>query len=108
MYKKWDIVMLNFPFSDFKNFKLRPVLIWDDLWYDFIVMPITSSQINNFWEYFLPKDNKNNLKVDSYLKPFNINTIDKSIIVWKLWFVTEEKIIDISKLFCSKFCLKKG
>ena len=104
MYKKWDILLLNFPFSDFKNFKLRPVLLWEDLWNDYIVMPITTSKINNFWEYFLEKNNTNKLKSSSYLKPFNINTVDKTIITWKLWEVKKSDLINISKLFCNKFC----
>lgn len=104
MYKKWDIVMLNFPFSDFKNFKLRPVLVWENLWDDLIVMPITSNKINNFWEYFLSKNSENNLKIDSYLKPFNVNTIDKNIIIWKLWAIWINNLIEIKKIFCSKFC----
>jgi len=106
MYKKWDILLLNFPFSNFKQFKLRPVLLWQDLWNDFIVMPITSNDINNFWEYLLQKNSINNLKIDSYLKLFNLNTVDKNIIIWKLWEVLDFELIDISKLFCSKFCNK--
>jgi hypothetical protein len=104
MYKKWDIVMINFPFSDFKDFKLRPILLWEDLWDDYIVMPITSNKMNNFWEYFLAKNKINNLKIDSYLKPFNINTVDKIIVIWKLWEVTKNDLQNISELFCSKFC----
>ncbi len=104
MYKKWDILLINFPFSDFKNFKLRPLLLWNDLWNDYLVMPIKSNNINNFWEYFLEKNNINNLKTDSYLKPFNINTIDKNIIVWKIWTINNHDLLNISKLFCSKFC----
>lgn len=104
MYKKWDIVMLNFPFSDFKNFKLRPVLIWENLWDDLIVMPITSNKSNNFWEYFLVKNTLNNLKVDSYLKPFNLNTVDKNIIIGKLWEIWLNELTEIKKLFCNNFC----
>lgn len=104
MYNIWDIVLINFSFSDFKNFKLRPVLLWNDLWEDYIVMPITSNKINTFWEYLLLKNNINNLKIDSYLKPFNINTVDKNIIVWKLWEITKDDLENIKKLFCSKFC----
>mgnify|MGYP003968580291 CR=1 len=37
MYKKWDILLINFPFSDFKSFKLRPVLLWKDLWNDILI-----------------------------------------------------------------------
>jgi hypothetical protein len=44
-------------------------------------MPITTSKINIFGEYLLKKDKVNNLKVDSFLKPFNVNTIDKNIII---------------------------
>ena len=104
MYKKWDIVMINFPFSDFKNFKLRPVLIWENLWEDFIVMPITSNKINNFWEYLLIKNSQNNLKVNSYLKPLNINTVDKNIIVWRLWSITKNELLEIKNIFCNNFC----
>jgi len=96
--------MLNFPFSDFKNFKLRPVLVWENLGSDLIVMPITSNNINNFGEYFLSKNTENNLKTDSYLKPFNINTIDKNIIIWKLGEIWKNELIEIKKIFCNNFC----
>jgi len=99
--------MINFPFSDFKNFKLRPVLLWEKLWNDLIVMPITSVKINNFWEYLLEKNSHNNLKKNSYLKPYNINTVDKKIIIWKLGDISNEDIKYISELFCAKFCKKK-
>ncbi|MDD4151792.1 MAG: type II toxin-antitoxin system PemK/MazF family toxin [Candidatus Gracilibacteria bacterium] len=107
MYNIGDIVMINFPFSDFTNFKLRPVLIWENLGNDIIVMPITSNNINSFGEYLLVKNNFNNLKIDSYLKPFNINTVDKNIIVGKLGKISKEDLQNISKLFCSKFCKKE-
>ncbi len=104
MYNRWDILLINFPFSDFKNFKLRPVLLWEDLWNDYIVMPITSNKINIFWEYIIKKNDLNNLKTDSYLKLLNINTVDKSIIIWKLWKISNQDLVNISKLFCEKFC----
>ena len=97
--------MINFPFSDFSNFKLRPVLVWENLWNDLIVMPITSSKINIFWEYFLEKNKINNLKINSFVKPFNINTIDVNIIIWKLWKVDKSDIEEINKIFYKKFCM---
>lgn len=105
MYKKWDIVMINFPFSDFSNFKLRPVLVWENLWNDLIVMPITSNKVNIFWEYLLEKNKINNLKINSFVKPFNINTIDVNIIIWKLWKVEKSDIEEINKIFYKKFCM---
>ena len=104
MYKKWDIVLINFPFSDFSNFKLRPILIWEDLWDDCIIMPITSNKINNFWEFLLSKNALNNLKVDSYVKPYNINTVDKKIIKWKLWEISNQDTSNIKNIFCENFC----
>ncbi len=104
MYKKWDILLINFPFSDFSSFKLRPLLLWEDLWDDFLVMPITSNKNNLFWNFSIKRDCDNNLKVDSYLKPFNINTVDKSIVKWKLWKISKKEVRKIQKLFCDKFC----
>jgi len=107
MYNKWDIVLINFPFSDFTNFKFRPVLIWENLWEDFIVMPITSNHSSIFWEYLLKKNEDNKLKANSFLKPYNINTVDQKIIKWKLWEVSKSNLSDIKKIFCEKFCLQK-
>lgn len=104
MYKKWDILIINFPFSDFKSFRLRPVLLWEDLWNDILIMPITSNNNNLFWNYILFKDEINNLKVDSYLKPFNLNTVDKSIVKWKLWEIEDKNLNKIQKIVCDKFC----
>lgn len=103
MYKKWDILIINFPFSNFEKFKLRPVLLWELLWDDILVMPITSNSNNLFWNYILKKSNINNLKVDSYLKPFNLYTVNKWIIKWKLWKIELNDLNEI-KIICKKFC----
>jgi len=104
MYNKWDIVLVNFPFSNFNNFKIRPVLIWRKLWNDFIVMPITSNKSNIFWEYIIKTNSSNNLKVNSTLKVFNIFTIDGEIIKWRLWLLSNSELIEIKDIFCKKIC----
>jgi hypothetical protein len=40
------------------------------------------------------------------LKPFNVNTIDKNIIIWRLGKLWEKQIFDVKEIFCGWFCRK--
>ncbi|USN57973.1 MAG: type II toxin-antitoxin system PemK/MazF family toxin [Candidatus Peribacteria bacterium] len=46
MYKYGDIVLVSFPFTDLKDKKLRPCIVWDTLSSDILLIPITSNISN--------------------------------------------------------------
>ena len=99
MFSKRDIVVIDFPYSDFMNSKKRPVLIVGEKGEDFIVCAITSNPAVKgvalqFEEGALP--------LESTIKYWQIQTILKSRAGRKLARITRkcyaEAITTIHKL----------
>jgi len=91
---KRDIVLINIPFTDLSDKKLRPALILanvqDDLLCCFI-SSILESETKN--DVILKKDKTNNLKVDSVIKCGKLFTLHSSLVEWKIG-VINKKIYD--------------
>jgi hypothetical protein len=61
--------LVNFPFSDYLDFKKRPALILKSELDDYILLFISSKISNKLKnDYIIKKDNYNNLAVDSIIK----------------------------------------
>lgn len=94
-YKRWDIVLLPFPFTDLKATKKRPALILSPIEYnsgpDVLVMFVTSNlktkpkqgdHILTEWKQAgLPKPSMTRMK---------IATIDKTLVVKKIARLTKK------------------
>lgn len=79
--KKGDIVLIQFPFTDFSEKKLRPVLVLGGDRDDLLVCFITSIISNlSDSDVFLKKDHQNNLKLDSVVKCFKLYTLHSSLV----------------------------
>ena len=94
---KGDVVVVPFPFSDLSSTKKRPALIiaalnGDDL----ILCQITSSRKD---EYSISLENKNfkegALGVESSIRPNKLFTADKSLILYKIGTLKENKIQEV-------------
>lgn len=97
-FVKGDVLVIDFPYSDLKTAKRRPVLVLkvpkgDDL----IVIQITSSSYEKSVEISLKEDDfkEGGLKRDSYVRIDKIASIEKSLIKYKIGKLKEEKFENI-------------
>ncbi len=99
-----DIVVIEFPYSDLKESKRRPVLILKvPKGEDIIVLQITSSSYEKLVEVLIKKDDfsEGNLKRDSYIRIDKIASIEKSLIKYKISSLKQEKFNEILDKVCS-------
>lgn len=96
-YKKWDIILVPFPFTDLSTIKKRPALIISPDSYndglDFVIAFITSKidAKERLGDYQIKYWQKANLPKPSMLR-MKFATIDKRIIVKKLGSLTPKDI----------------
>lgn len=104
-----QIVLLNFPFSNLKTCKVRPVIIISNDKYnkksrDVVVIPLTSNQTKT--DYDLSITNKNvergNLIVDSRAKVDRIFSVEKKLIKMNIGKINKKTFSEI-KTILSKF-----
>jgi len=103
-FVKGDIVIIEFPYSDLKNVKRRPVLILKvPKGEDVIVAQITGESYENSVEIPLKKDNfkQGSLKRDSYVRIDKIASIEKFLIKYKAGVLKQEKFNEIVDRICS-------
>ena len=96
---KGDVVVIPFPFSDLSSTKKRPALIVAVLDGDDIILcQITSSRIDKYSIKIENKDFKEgSLNVESNIRPNRLFTADKSLVVYKISKLKENKIQEVIK-----------
>lgn len=96
---KGDIVVIPFPFSDLSSTKKRPALIIAVLdGDDFILCQITSSRTDKYSIKLENKDFKEGqLDVESNIRPNKLFTADKSLILYKICTLKENKVEQITQ-----------
>ena len=103
-FVKGDVVVIEFPYSNLKDAKRRPVLILKiPKGEDIIVLQITSSSYERLVEIQIKKEDfkKGNLKKDSYIRMDKIASIDKSLIKYKIGSLKQAKLNEILDNLCS-------
>ena len=82
-----EIILLNFPFSNLKQSKVRPAVIISNDRYnkksdDVVVVPLTSNLLQTDYDMLITNKNleKGNLIVDSRVKIDRIFSVDKKLI----------------------------
>lgn len=97
-FVKGDVVVLDFPYSDMKNKKRRPVLVLkipkgDDV----IVLQITASSYEKNVEIKIKNDDfkQGGLKRDSFIRIDKIASVEKSLIKYKAGSLKLEKFKEI-------------
>lgn len=89
--KKRDIVLINVPFTDLSEVKLRPALIIGKIQDDFLCCFISSNAtVRGRYDVFVKKDGKNNLKADSIIKCGKLFTLHNSLIEKKIGVVNSD------------------
>lgn len=97
-FVKGDVVVLPFPFSDLTNSKKRPALVVSNLIGDDIILcQITSESRFDDYAIILGNDDfrKGSLNLTSMIRPNRLFTADKSIILYKIGSLKENKIKEI-------------
>ncbi len=103
-FVKGDIVIIEFPYSNLKNSKRRPVLVLKvPKGEDIIVLQITSSSYEKSVEIMIKKEDfiQGNLKRDSHIRVDKIASIDKSLIKYRIGSLKKEKFNEILDNICS-------
>ena len=108
VYKKWDLVLVSFPFTDFTADKLRPALIVSPDDFNIgndVTIAFVTSQLNiptRIGDYRIRQWRAAGLLKASMVR-MKFATIDKSIIVKKLGQLLSEDRSEIEKNLVSFF-----
>lgn len=103
-FVKGDVVVIEFPYSNLKDAKRRPVLILKlPNGEDIIALQITASSQEKSVEIQIKKEDfkKGNLKRESYIRIDKIASIDKSLIKYKVGSLKQAKFDSILENVCS-------
>ena len=103
-FVKGDVVVIEFPFSNLKSAKRRPVIIIKvPKGEDIIVAQITGDSYENSAEISIRKEDfkQGSLKRDSYVRIDKIASIEKILIKYKAGTLKQEKINEIIDKICS-------
>jgi mRNA interferase MazF len=102
-FKKWDIVLVPFPFSDLKTSKKRPGLVISPDPYNTgsdIIIAFITSQLDKDQrpgDYPIKEWKKSGLPKPSRIR-MKFATIDKTIIIKKIGRLTKHDIIGFQKI----------
>ncbi len=104
-YRRRDIVLTKFPFSDLAGSKVRPVLVlsndrYNQRFSDLLVCAITSSpRPHEYATSLVAKDlEQGELKVESKVRADTITSIEQEIVLKKIGRVKKEKYRQIVNL----------
>jgi mRNA interferase MazF len=93
--KKYDIVLINFPFSDLKRSKIRPAIIISALEGENLILCQITTKKRTISKYEV-KLNKNfcggDIRFDSNIYTNMIFTLHKSLIINKIGYIKENEI----------------
>ena len=78
-FRKGDIIIVSFPFSDFPGEKRRPALVIGCSKEHVIVAFVTSKKTDAHWLVPIPASNKTGLLVPSYVRCDKLLAIDIAI-----------------------------
>jgi mRNA interferase MazF len=95
-YRKGDIVLIEFPFSDLSVIKTRPAIVLKDLFQNILIAQITTKinpQFENFEIALKTKDCNNGLKMDSIIRCDLLMTLHKDLIQKKLGHIINKSVI---------------
>jgi len=104
MYKKGDIILVPFPFTDLSSSKVRPAVIVseDNVNGDDIIVVFVSSRQNEHLrkhDILIKKSEKNGLKTDSIIKTGKIATLEKRIILGEIGAMDARLLQEIDTKF---------
>lgn len=97
-FVKGEVVVVTFPFSDLSRAKRRPALVIQDMkGDDLLLAQITSKR--NYDDYSIELLDRHfesgSLKQASYVRPNKLFTCAKSLIVYKVGSISQQKIEEV-------------
>ena len=108
-FVKGDIVVIPFPFSNLQGYKRRPSLVLAD-WNsdDLVLCQITSQYIkDDFAVPFMPNDIiGGTIEKESNIRPNKLFTTEKSIILYKIGTLKNDKMEIVLEKLSDLFGLK--
>jgi mRNA interferase MazF len=92
-----DIVVVPFPFSSLQGSKRRPALVLADSGSDdFVLCQITSQNVKDrFAVSITSSDTGGKLLVNSNVRPNKLFTIEKSVILYKIGTLNNNKLASV-------------
>ncbi|MHB8443538.1 MAG: type II toxin-antitoxin system PemK/MazF family toxin [Patescibacteria group bacterium] len=90
-----DVVLINFPYADFTKFKRRPSLVVGQAEFNNLILcQITSKAEISRQAIHLSSDDFSDgrLKVDSFIRPDKIFTVEPLIVITKIGHLKSRKI----------------
>ena len=103
-----DIILLNFPFSNLKQSKVRPAIILSNNKHnkksdDIVVVPLTSNLQQTDYDMLISNKNleKGNLIVNSRVKVGRIFSVDKKLVKMDIGRVDKQTFSKIKTIFSS-------
>lgn len=102
-FVKGEVVVVEFPYSNLKNTKRRPVLVLKvPKGEDIIVLQITGSSYEKSVEIPIKNEDfkQGSLKKDSFVRIDKIASIERFLIKYKVGSLKPDKFNDLSEKVC--------
>ncbi len=103
-FVRGEIVVIEFPYSDLKDTKRRPIVILKvPKGEDIIVAQITGTPYERSVEIPLKKEDfkQGNLKRESFVRIDKIASIERSLVKYKVGSLKQEKFNEVLDRICS-------
>ncbi|HIH24754.1 TPA: type II toxin-antitoxin system PemK/MazF family toxin [Candidatus Woesearchaeota archaeon] len=98
-----DVVVLDFPFSDFQHAKRRPALVLHVFRTDVFIAQITSRAYRD--EYSVPLDSQDflegGLQLSSLIRADFLITCAQSLVLYKVGRVHDKKLCEVINVTCA-------
>jgi mRNA interferase MazF len=99
-FMKGDIVVMEYPYSDYSEYKKRPAVITAGPFGDDVIVCPISSRLKKD-EYCIDLSDEDmedkSLRLSSFVRTNFISTVDKSIIAYSIDRLKEPKISEVEK-----------
>ena len=94
-FRKGDIVLIDFPFSNLKESKKRPAIVISNIKGENLILCQITTVKRSTQVTLKKEDTYNGLRVDSFISYDTIFTIHSSKVIFRIGEVKEEILIEL-------------